>query len=139
MVPIVVTFQLVGAANFPLNATVLEPWLAPKPDPLIATVVPAAPDVGERLLITGVTVKVTLLLAVPLTLTTTGPVVAAAGTVATIEFVFQLVGLAARPLKVSVLDPWLEPKLDPLTVTDVPTAPLVGERLPIEGDLPPTA
>ena len=104
-VPIVVTFQLVGVADLPLNETVLEPWLAPKPDPLIATVVPAAPDVGERLLITGVTVKVTLLLAVPLTLTTTGLVVAAAGTVATIELVFQLVGLAATPLKVSVLDP----------------------------------
>jgi hypothetical protein len=104
-VPMVVTFQLVGVADLPLNEMVLEPWLAPKPDPLIATVVPAAPDVGERLLITGVTVKATLLLAVPLTLTTTGPVVAAAGTVATIDPVFQLVAVAATPLKVIVLDP----------------------------------
>jgi hypothetical protein len=104
-VPMVVTFQLVGVADLPLNEMVLEPWLAPKPDPLIATVVPAAPDVGERLLITGVTVKATPLLAVPLTLTTTGPVVAAAGTVATIDPVFQLVAVAATPLKVIVLDP----------------------------------
>jgi hypothetical protein len=104
-VPMVVTFQLVGVADLPLNEMVLEPWLAPKPDPLIATVVPAAPDVGERLLITGITVKATVLLAVPLTLTTTGPVVAAAGTVATIDPVFQLVAVAATPLKVIVLDP----------------------------------
>src|SRR5579863_3467161 len=99
----------------------------------------AAPDVGDRPLVTGVTVKVTLLLATPPTLTTTGPDVAFAGTAATITPVFQLVGVALIPLNVSVLDPWLDPKFAPLMVTDAPTTPLVGEILLIEGDLPPIA
>jgi hypothetical protein len=78
--------QFVGAAPVPLNETVLEPLIAPKPDPLIVIEVPGAPEVGDKLLITGVTAKVTLLLAVPPTLTTTGPDVALVGTVATTLF-----------------------------------------------------
>jgi hypothetical protein len=97
--------QLDAAATVPLNETVFEPWLAPKPDPAIVTDVPEAPELGVRVLITGVTVKVTLLLAVPPTFTTIGPVVAFVGTGATIIPVFQLVGVAVMPLKVIVLDP----------------------------------
>jgi len=43
----------VGVAVVPLNLTVLEFWLDPKPDPEIVTEVPAAPDVGERVPILG--------------------------------------------------------------------------------------
>ena len=60
---------------------------------------------GDRLLITGVTVKVTLLLVTLPTVTTTGPDVAVEGTIATIVPVFQLVGVAFAPLKVTVLVP----------------------------------
>jgi hypothetical protein len=41
----------------------------------------------------------------------------------------QVVGVAAVPLKVIVLAPWVAPKLLPLIVTAVATAPLDGERL----------
>src|SRR5215469_10799923 len=43
------------------------------------------------------------------------------------------------PLKVTVLDPCVEPKLAPFIVTDAPTVPVVGERLLIVGDLPASA
>jgi hypothetical protein len=41
----------------------------------------------------------------------------------------QLVGVADVPLNVTVLAPFVVPKLAPVTVTDVPTGPLVGVRL----------
>jgi hypothetical protein len=79
--------------------------VAPNVVPAIVTESPTAPEVGDRLLIFGVTVKVTPLLAWPLTVTTTGPVVALAGTGTAILPALQLVGVAAVPLKVTVLDP----------------------------------
>jgi len=65
----------------------------PDPDPLLLTVS------------VNVTVKVTPLLARLPTVTTTGPVVTPAGTGATIDVALQLVGVAAVPLKVTVLVP----------------------------------
>ena len=50
-------------------------------------------------------VKVTPLLAWPFTVTTTGPVAAPDGTGAEMLVEFQLVGVAAVPLKVTVLVP----------------------------------
>jgi hypothetical protein len=41
----------------------------------------------------------------------------------------QLVGIADVPLKFTLLVPCVEPRLDPVIVTAVPTAPLVGDRL----------
>jgi hypothetical protein len=41
----------------------------------------------------------------------------------------QLVGVAAVPLNVTVLLPWVVPKFVPAIVTAVPTGPLVGETL----------
>jgi hypothetical protein len=73
--------------------------------PVIVTESPTAPEVGERLFIFGVTVNVTPLLACPLTVTTTGPDVALAGTGTTMLVALQLVGVAAVPLNVTVLDP----------------------------------
>ena len=68
----------------------------PDPDPPLLTV---------SVNVCAVTVKVTPLLARPPTVTTTGPVVAPAGTGATIDVLLQLVGVAAVPLNVTVLVP----------------------------------
>ena len=61
--------------------------------PVIVTDAPTAPVVGERLLMLGAatTVKLDPLLALLPTVTTTLPVVAPVGTVATIEVALQLV------------------------------------------------
>src|SRR3989442_9597340 len=123
--------QLVGVAAVPLNFTVLVPCVAPKLVPVIVTDVATGPLVGERFVMLGdrVTVKLTPLLARPPTVTTTFPVVAPAGTGATMLVADQLVGVAVVPLNVTVLVPCVAPKLVPVIVTDVATGPLVGERL----------
>jgi hypothetical protein len=79
--------------------------VAPNVVPEIVTDVPTAPAVGERLFILGVTAKVTPLLACPLTVTTTRPVVAFAGTGTAMLVALQLVGVAVTPLRVTVLVP----------------------------------
>ena len=73
--------------------------------PVMVTDVPAAPDVGDRLVMCGATVKLTPLLATLLTVTTTLPVVALDGTGTAMLVLLQLVGLAAVPLNVTVLLP----------------------------------
>lgn len=123
-----VELQFVGVAAVPLNLIVLLPCVVPKLTPVIVIDAPTAPEVGDRLLMLGATVKLTPLLAVPLTVTTTLPVVAPLGTGATIFVLLQLVGVAVVPLNLIVLVPCFDPKPDPLMVTDAPTAPDVGER-----------
>src|SRR6266403_295729 len=122
--------QLVGVAAVPLNVTVLVPLVAPKPVPVIVTAVAIGPLTGERLVRVGgtVTVNDTPLLARPLTVTTTLPVVAPVGTGTTMLVADQLVGVAAVPLNVTVLVPLVAPKFVPVIVTAVATGPLVGER-----------
>ena len=85
--------------------------------------------VADRLVIVGpiATVNETPLLACPLTVTTTLPVLAPLGTVATMDVALQLVAVALVPLNVTVLVPCVEPKFVPVIVTDVPTAPEVGD------------
>jgi hypothetical protein len=126
-----VSDQLVGVARVPLNVTVLEPLAAPKFAPVMVTMAPACALDGFTLVTDGGinTVYGRLLLVSPLAVTTTLPVLAPAGTGTTIRVDDQLVGVAALPLKVTVLAPLVEPKFAPLMVTDVPTTPLVGERL----------
>ena len=63
----------------------------------------------------------------PLTVTTTLPVEALLGTGTTIEVALQLEGVAATPLKVTVLVPCVEPKFVPVIVTEVPTGPELGD------------
>jgi hypothetical protein len=83
------------------------------------------------------TVNTTPLLALPLTVTTTLPVVAPVGTITTMAPELQLGKLvAAVPLNVTVLLPRVLPKPLPLMVTEAPTAPVLGDKLVIEG---PTA
>jgi hypothetical protein len=80
-----------------------------------------------------VTVNVTPLLGTPPIVTTTLPVVAAAGTGTTMLAALQLLGVPAVPLNFTVLVPWVAPKLVPVIVTDVPTTPDVGFRLVMLG------
>jgi hypothetical protein len=135
-----VVLQFVGVAAVPLNLTVLVPWVVPKFAPAIVTALPTTPDVGVRLVRLGadaVTVKVAPLLATPPTVTTTAPVVAAAGTGTLMLPAPQLVGIAAVPLNVTVLVLCVVPKFAPAIVTAVATGPLVGARLVMLGDVVP--
>jgi len=134
-VTMLVALQLVIVAVVPLNLTVPLPCVDPKFDPEIVTAAPTAPEVGDKLLMLGVgsTVKLFPLLAVPETVTTTFPVVAPLGTVATMLFALQFVTLAVVPLNLTVLLPCVEPKPEPAMVTEAPTAPEVGDRLVIDG------
>jgi hypothetical protein len=138
---ILVALQLFGVAVVPLNVTVLVPCVEPKFVPVSVTDVPTGPDVGDKFAMLGVsrTVKLTPLLATPPTVTTTLPVVAAEGTIATIELTFQLTIVVANvPLKETVLVPCDEPKYDPLIETCDPTGPEVGDRDMIVAVVPGT-
>jgi hypothetical protein len=86
-----VSLQLATVALAALNATLLAPCVAPKSVPLIVTNVPAIPADGERLVILSVggTVNPAALLATPLTVTITFPVVAPVGTSTVIVVAFQ--------------------------------------------------
>src|SRR5207247_1585427 len=118
----------VGVPTVPLNVTVLVPCVAPKLVPVSVIDVPTAPLFGVSNVTSGVgsTVNAAPLLATPLTVTTTLPVVAPAGTGTTMLVADQLVGVAVVPLNFTVLVPWVAPKLVPVIVMDAPTAPLVG-------------
>src|SRR6266446_2195606 len=89
--------QLVAVAVVPLNFTALVPCVAPKFAPAIVTDAPTNPEAGFKLVMLGAgtaTVKLIPLLATPPTVTTTFPVVAPAGTGATMLVALQLVGVA---------------------------------------------
>jgi hypothetical protein len=79
------------------------------------------------------TVKATPLLATPPTVTTTFPVDAPVGTVTTMLVALQLVTVAAVPLNLTVLVPWVAPKFVPAIVTVAPTNPDVGFRFVMLG------
>ena len=131
-----VALHVVGVPAVPLNFTALAPCVVPKFAPLIVTAVPAAPDVGFKIVILGagiVTIKLTPLLATLPTVTTTFPLVAPAGTEAAMLVALQLVAVAAIPLNVTVLVPCVAPKFAPVIVTDVPISPDVGFKLVMLG------
>jgi hypothetical protein len=135
---ICVSFHVVTGTLALLSVTVLVPCVAPKLVPIIVTDVPTAPEVGERLMMVGAatsesTLKLTLLLATPDTVTTTGPVVAPFGTVTVMLVVLQLVTEAIVPLNVIVLEPWMAPKPLPEIVRDDPTGPELGDKPAITG------
>src|SRR5262249_21758858 len=104
--------HVVGVAAVPLNVPVLVAFVAPKLVPVIVTEVATGPLVGERLVMVGATVTVndTPLLARPPTATTTLPVVAPAGTGTAMLVADHVVGVAAVPLNVTVLVPFVAPK-----------------------------
>src|SRR5580704_15260455 len=82
------------------------------------------------------TVKLTLLLATPPTVTTTFPVPVGvpAGTGTVMLAALQLFGVAGVPLNVTVLLPCSAPKFAPEMVTNVPTGPEAGLRLATFGE-----
>src|SRR5258708_8589456 len=81
----------------------------------------------------GGPVKFRPLLATPLTVTTTLPVVAPVGTGTAMLFADQFVGDDEVPLKVTVLVPWLAPRFAPVIVTEAPTGPETGLRVEMLG------
>src|SRR5437879_5290573 len=97
----------------------------------MVTLVPAAPLVGEKLVMLGVDVPDTVKLVELVTLpppavTAMVPVVAPAGTVAVILMSELMVKEALVPLNVTIA---AVVKPVPLMVTLAPTEPLVGEKL----------
>jgi hypothetical protein len=126
-----------GVAAVPLNVTVLEPCVLPKPVPAITTEVPKGPELGESVAMFGATVKTTPLLALPPTVTTTFPVVAPLGTGTVMLAVLHAVAVPGVPLKVTVLDPWVAPKFVPEIIIEVPIAPELGLSVEIVGFDPP--
>lgn len=131
-----VALQLVMVAVVPLK--VIEPGEVPKLLPDVVMVEPSVPLAGVSVLMAGprTTVNETPLLAEPATVTTTLPVVAPDGTIAVMELAVQpVMFVALTPLKLKELEPCVEPKLLPEIVTVAPTAPLVAERLDIDGVL----
>lgn len=104
---------------------------------MITTDVPTVPEFGVKLPILGgtTTVKFKPLLARPLTVTTTFPDVAPAGTGTPMLVGLQLVGVAAVPLNVIVLVPCDAPKFAPATIIEVPTIPEFGVRLVMLGGM----
>lgn len=134
-----VSLQPVGVPAVPLNVTVLLPCDPPKFVPLMVTEPPIWAKVGIMPVMFGgtITVNTTALLGTPPTVTTTLPLVAPLGTGTVMLVALQLVGVALVPLKVTVLLPWLAPKLVPVMVTDVPARPEVGLKLIMLGLVPP--
>lgn len=128
---ILVALHDVGVASVPLNETVLAPFVAPKFEPAMMTVLPEAPPVGERDVIDGAATTVNvvaLLLAFDTRTTTFCAPVDTEGTVTTICVEFQLaIALAAVLPNLTVLLPWVDPNPVPLIVTWAPTAPDVGD------------
>jgi hypothetical protein len=84
-------------------------------------------------MLTGATVNAAPALGTPLTVTTTLPVVAPVGTETAIEVALQAEAVAAVPLNVTVLVPWVAPKFVPVIDTGAPTAAEDGDRLLIIG------
>src|SRR5574338_1050937 len=124
----VVSLQLVGVAAVSLNVPVLVPCVGRKFVPVIVTASPMCALVGvnDRKAGAGITVNVTPLLSAPPTITTTGPVVAPAGTGTAMLVSDQLVGAAVVPLNFTVLVPCVAPNLVPVIVTGQFTGPDVG-------------
>jgi hypothetical protein len=99
----------------------------------MVTCIPTPPLVGEMLVIWGAgTVKLNPLLATPPTVTIMLALIVF-GTVIAIWVSLQLVTVAAEPFNFTVLVPWLLPNPEPLMVTGVPTAPMLGDKLVITG------
>ena len=130
----------VTVAVTPLNLTVLLAGVVLKFVPVIITVMPAAPLVGEKLKIVGVlavvvlTVKLLAELAVTLpTVTAIIPELAPEGTFTINEVAVAAETVATVPLNLTILLASVELKFVPVMVTVAPTAPLAGEKLVIVG------
>jgi hypothetical protein len=132
--------QLVGVAATPLKLTVPEEelWDGPKVFPFIVTVAPIGALLGTifRIPADGRTTKFTPTLGNPPAVTTMFPVEAPVGTETVISVELQAVGVAATPLNLTVLVPWVDPNVAPLIWIDVPTTPDTCDKPEIEGATP---
>jgi hypothetical protein len=109
----------------------------PKFVPVIVTCAPDGPEVVDKLVMlgAGTTVKAEPLLATPLTVTTTLPVVVPAGATAVILVLLQgPTVVAVVPLNFTVLVPCVAPKVEPAITMEEPMAPLFGVRLVMAGE-----
>lgn len=121
-----VSETILKAALTPLNLTLVVPV---KLAPVMVTLAPTAPLVGEKLVIVGgkVTVKLLVLVAVPIgVVILICPLVAPVGTIAFIEVSDITEKVAATLLNLTAVAPV---KLMPEMLTLVPIALLVGEKL----------
>lgn len=119
----------VKLALVPLKVTAVAPV---NPVPVIVTEVPTGPLDGEKPVTLSETVKLTELVAVPAAVViATGPVVAPDGTLAVIRVSESTVSVIALVLLKETTLAAVKPV--PVIVTDVPVAPLVGEKLVIVG------
>ena len=96
---------------------------------------------GARLVITGLTTVYEgltgLVTEFTVTATDPGPLGVELGTSATIWKLLQLViEVAATPLNLTVLVPWVAPKFDPAIVTEAPSGPRLGEMPLMNGVVP---
>ena len=132
-----VALQLVTVAGTVLSVTPPLPWVAPKFVPVMVNDEPKPPPaVGATLVIAGaaVTVNVTPLLATPpAAVTTTLPVTAPVGTVATMLVGLQLLTVAVVAPNLTPPLPCVGPKFAPVIVTTEPMAPELGARLVMLG------
>jgi hypothetical protein len=118
-----------NVAAVPLKLTAVVPV---KFRPLMVTDEATRPLVGEKLVITGATVKVPTLVAVPAGVCTLMvPVVTPDGTTAEICTLESTVNAASLPLNFT---DDVSMKLAPLIVTVIPDGPLVGENEVIVGN-----
>lgn len=141
---VVVMFVTVGVplitAGVPLNFTMLFAAVALKLVPVMLTVVPTGPVIGDMTVIVGepvaVTVKSEELVAInPPTSTVIFPVVAPVGTVVVILLAVGMpVMLATMPLNFTMLFAAVVLKLAPEIVTDVAIGPLAGVKLAMVGE-----
>ena len=135
-VPVIdVPDQLVIVSAEPFSVIVLVPCVFPKLSPETSKVEPTSPLVGVMPEINGVgsTVNCARLLAAPLTVTITLPVVVSVGTTAVIAVGVQLLAEATIPSTVTVLAPSMVPKPSPLITTLEPAGPELGDRLRMLG------
>ncbi len=129
VVMMVVSEALVMVAAVPLNLTVLFARVVSKPVPVMATVVPAEPVVGEKLAMVGITVKSDVDVTVSLfSVTVIGPDVAPEGTVTTSVVLVALLIDAVVPLNLTVMSDTVVLKPAPVMVTVSPTTPLDGVK-----------
>src|SRR5712671_3105268 len=128
-----VALQLLTVAGIELSVTLPLPCVAPKLVPVMVNDDPNPPPAaGATLVIAGAeaTVNVFPLLATPpAAVTTTLPVTAPVGTVATILVGLQRLIVAARVPNFTPPLPCVGPKFDPLIVITEPIAPEFGARL----------
>ena len=117
------------ATGVVLNMTVVTPS---KLEPVMVTAVPAAAVLGEKAVTVGAgTVIFVADDTVPKAVVTLmGPVVAVTGTLAVMAVAVLVTIVAAMPLKVTAV---ALPRLVPVMVTVLPTAPLTGVKLVIVG------